>query len=312
MVAARDEGFLDDIRQVARGWRWGRRPLTPSDAEPFAPVAEKKEFPTEWARTPAVKALRGFLQRGVLKPVVWNEVSPLVEGLDNLEDLEAPVMFVSNHSSHLDASLILGSLPHGWRRKTAVGAAADYFFDTWYKSIGTAIFYNAFPIDRAGRGNQIPTARKLVDEGWNLVVFPEGTRSSDGWMQRFRHGASRLCIDLQMPAVPIGIRGASAAMPKGSAWPKAGRHPVTVRFGPPIYPEPGEDHRQFSRKLTQGVSQLIDEDRTTWWDAAKRAAAGTTPVASGPQGPKWLRTWEGSRPLARRGPKRAWPGRSSE
>jgi 1-acyl-sn-glycerol-3-phosphate acyltransferase len=299
--------ILREIREMARSFRWGRRPLVPSSAEPHAPAPEKKEFPTDWARTPLGNAAREFVQQGLMKPIYWNETAPKVEGLDNLEDIEAPVIFISNHSSHLDAGLILSALPHVWRRKTATGAAADYFFDTWWKSIGTAITYNAFPIDRGSRGRQIPTARRLLNDGWNLLVFPEGTRSPDGWVQRFRHGTSRLCIEMQVPAVPIGIRGAHAAMPKGRTWPRSGRLPVSVRFGTPIYPEPDEDHREFSRRLTQGVSQLLDEDRTSWFESVKRASEGKTPSASGPDGPNWLRVWEGARPLARSGKRRAWP-----
>jgi len=298
--------LYEDLKQVAQGWRWMRRPLTPRSAEPFMDEPERREFPTEWARTPAGKAAREVLQRTLMKSIYWNEVAPTVEGLDNLEGLKAPAIFVSNHSSHLDAGLILCTLPAEWRRKTATGAAADYFFDTWWKSVGTSLLYNAFPIDRGGRRQQIPTARRLLEEGWNLLVFPEGTRTSDGWMQRFRHGTARLAIQVGVPVVPIGITGAYAAMPKGSSWPKPGRPPVLVRYGEPLHPAEGEDHRQLSRQMTEAVWRLIDEDRTTWWESLTRAAHGETPAPSGPQGPKWLRVWEGSKSPLRRGPRRAW------
>ena len=63
--------------------------------------------------------------------------------------------------------------------------------------------------------------------------------------------------------IPIGITGAHAAMPKGSSWPKGGRPPVFIRFGEAVHPQPGEAHNDFSRRMTQAVSQLLDEDRTT-------------------------------------------------
>jgi 1-acyl-sn-glycerol-3-phosphate acyltransferase len=53
---------------------------------------------------------------------------------------------VSNHSSHLDAPLVLCSLPDAWRERTAVGAAADYFFDVWWRASATALVFNAFPV----------------------------------------------------------------------------------------------------------------------------------------------------------------------
>lgn len=301
--------LLDDIRELAKGWRWTHRSLVPRSAEKFQPEYEKKEFPTAWARTDTARAARDVFHRAILKPVVFSETSPEIGGLDNLEGLKGPVMFVSNHSSHIDASLILASLPPNWRDRTAVGAAADYFFDHWWKSISTAFVYNAFPIDRVKRGAAISTARRLIDDGWSLVVFPEGTRSRDGWMQRFRHGAARLCIESQIPAVPIGIRGVHAAYPTGNKWVRAGRLPVSIRFGEAIRPQPDEDHRGFSRRMTQSVARLIDEDRTTWFESIQREARGETPLPSGPDGPKWQRIWEGSRPLPRRGSERAWSAR---
>jgi 1-acyl-sn-glycerol-3-phosphate acyltransferase len=304
-----------EIEAVAKGWRWGRRPLVPESAKAFAPVKEPREFPTAWARTPAAKATREGIQRYLLRPVVWNETRPQVHGLEHLEAMQGPVMLVSNHASHLDAPLVLCSLPRDRAKKTAVGAAADYFFDVWWRSAATALVFNAFPIERAGSRKGTGTARKLVEEGWSLLVFPEGTRSRDGWMQRFRHGASRLAIELELPVVPIAIRGAYAAMPRGRGWPRRGRFPVSVRYGRPIFPEPGEDFRALSRRIFDGVSQLMDEDRTTWWEAQKRAAAGTTPSPFGPQGARWRRIWESTRPVqtggTRRagGRRRAWPRR---
>jgi 1-acyl-sn-glycerol-3-phosphate acyltransferase len=299
----------DDLRQLARGWRWGKRPLIPRSAEPFAPVPEPKEFPTGWARTPAAKATRALFQRYVLKPVVWNETRVRVEGLDVLDTVRPPVLFVSNHSSHLDAPLVLCSLPREWAERTAVGAAADYFFDVWWRAASTALVFNAFPIERAGSRKSTGTARQLVEEGWNLVVFPEGTRSRDGWVQRFRHGAARLAVELELPIVPIAIRGSYSAMPRGAGWPRKGRFPISVRYGEPIVPGDDEDFRTLSARMFQSLSRLWDEDRTTWWEALKRESAGETPQPSGPEAAQWRRVWEATRPIATGAPSRAWDRR---
>ena len=120
---------------------------------------------------------------------------------------------------------------------------------------------------------------------------PRGTRSTDGWLQRFRHGTSRLALDMKMPVVPIAIVGAYAAMPKGRSWPRRGRPPIRVRYGRPIEPREGETHQQLSLRMQQGVAELFDEDRTSWWEAARRAAKDETPSLAGPVGPGWLRTW---------------------
>jgi 1-acyl-sn-glycerol-3-phosphate acyltransferase len=300
-------GARDGLKEMARGFRWGRRPLVPRSAEPYAEEDYDEGFPTDWARTEAGVLARQGILKGIMTPIVKTELSLRVHGLDKLRGVEGPVLFFSNHSSHLDATLIMCTLPERWQRKTAVGAARDYFFDVWWRQAFTALVYGAFPIDRKrGARGAIDKARELVREGWSIVVFPEGTRSMDGHMQRFRHGSARLGLELGIGLVPIAIIGAHQAMPKGAFWPRAGRPPVTVRYGDVITPDPGETHQQLSLRMQQAVMQLFDEDRTSWWEALKRAERDETPSLGGPAGPAWRRIWEGSRPVARRGRPKAW------
>ena len=297
----------DELKELAKGFRWGRRPLVPRSAEPFAEPREDVGFPTDWARTKAAVAARRVILKVGMHPIVTTELSFRVYGTDLLDGVPGPVIFYSNHTSHLDATLIMCSLPEHWQKKTAVGAARDYFFDVWWRQAFTALVYGGFPIDR-GRGGSgaIDKARELVDEGWSIVVFPEGTRSQDGHMQRFRHGASRLAIELGVGVVPIAIVGAYQAMPKGRFWPKAGRPVVTMRYGSPLYPEEGETHQSLSTRMQQAVMALFDEDRTNWFEATARAERGETPSLAGPVGASWRRTWEGSRPVPRRGRPKTW------
>jgi 1-acyl-sn-glycerol-3-phosphate acyltransferase len=237
---------------------------------------------------------------------VWTETEPTVEGLDHLDSLRPPVMLVANHSSHMDTPLILCSLPKAWRERTAVAAAADYFFDVWWRAATTALVFNTFPIERTGGKRATATARELVTDGWNLLVYPEGTRSKDGWLGRWRHGAARLCIEYGIPAVPIVLRGTYSAMPRGRSWPLKGRLPLSVRFGPALYPQEGEDFRSLSRRMQQAMARLWDEDATNWYRSLRREAEGSTPSLTGPVAPRWRRVWEASRPLPRRGKPKVW------
>ncbi len=298
--------LLNEIADVAKGWRWGRRTMTPRSAMESTPPPKIWSYPTDWARTEAGRIARDVILDAALKPIIWNETTPEVFGLDNLEGVKGPVMFISNHSSHLDASIVLTTLPRSWRDKTATAAAKDYFFDVWWRSAFTALVYAGFPVERGAGEKATAKAKELIREGWNIIVFPEGTRSTDGWLQRFRHGTSRLALEMKMPVVPIAIVGAYAAMPKGRSWPRKGRPPIRVRYGRPIVPRDRETHQQLSLRMQQGVSELFDEDRTTWWEAARRAAKNGTPSLAGPVGPGWLRTWEGSRPIQRSGKPPAW------
>jgi 1-acyl-sn-glycerol-3-phosphate acyltransferase len=284
-------GGVDDVRTMARGWRWGRRSMVPRSAEQFVERKESPVFPTAWSRRKPARVARELVQKGALEPLFQSQVRPHVEGLDVLDRVDGPVIFVANHASHLDTPLILLSLPDEWRRRTAVAAAADYFFDTWWRAVGSALAFNTMPIERRG-GSLASTPGTILQEGWSLVVFPEGTRSVDGWLGKFMAGAAWLAVEHQVPVVPVAHRGTFAAMPRGQNWPSRGRPDVTVRFGEPMRPLPGESARDFAPRVRDAVAVLLDEERTTWWEARSRAAAGRTPDPAGPQVAQWRRVWE--------------------
>src|SRR6187551_3860772 len=117
-------------------------------------------------------------------------VTVTVLGRENLETVRGPYVAVSNHTSHLDAPLIIGALPRKLSRYVAAGAAADYFFDVWWRRGLTALFFNAFPVDRSGSNPRSVSAKSLLERGVPLLVFPEGTRSKTGEMGRFKPGAA--------------------------------------------------------------------------------------------------------------------------
>lgn len=283
-------GLRADLAQAARGWRWGRRPLVPRSAEPWAPPREDKLFPSSWSRTQPARAVREVLQKGALEPALRSSVDVRVNGLDVLESLTGPVVFVANHTSHLDTPLILCTVPERIRRRTAVAAAADYFFDTWWRATASCLIFNVFPIERRSSTLSAKPADLLTD-GWNILIFPEGTRSVDGWAQPFKLAPAFIAFHAQVPVIPISIRGSFAAMPRGRSWPVPGRRRVTVRYGEPISALEGETVREFGPRVEAAVAQLADEDSSTWWQAARRAAQTETPSLAGPQASSWRRRW---------------------
>src|SRR6187431_3213196 len=124
-----------------------------------------------------VAAVRFVAQRGLLKPLVWILVKVSTHGTENLKQLNAPFIVVANHSSHLDAPLIIGWLPRRLSRYLAAGAAADYFFDVQWRKWLTTLFFNAFAIERNGEGKRGGSSRALLERDVPLLIFPEGGRS---------------------------------------------------------------------------------------------------------------------------------------
>src|SRR5438093_7507898 len=130
-------GVRDELKTMAEGFRWGRRPMVPRSAEPFRKEKIERVVPTDWARTDAGVAARQAILKGLMKPLLHNELALRVFGTEVLQGAQGPLIFFSNHTSHLDATLIMTSLPDEWQKKTAVGAAKDYFFDVWWRQAFT-------------------------------------------------------------------------------------------------------------------------------------------------------------------------------
>ncbi|MFN2538387.1 MAG: lysophospholipid acyltransferase family protein, partial [Mycobacteriales bacterium] len=229
------------------------RPV-PGSALPHRPhAAPPKEPSTDWARTSFVRAVRAVVQKTGLTPLVHSQVRLQVTGIEAcLEALEQGAVVVMNHASHLDTAALLTALPASVREHTAVAAAADYFFDSWWRGTGTAIAFGTVPIERHG-GHPSSTPGRLLEDGWTLVVFPEGTRSHDGWTAPFRVGAAHLALQAGVPIVPVAVRGSFVAMPRGRSWPAPGRPRVHLAFGQPLRARADEAPRGLAARCEQEV-----------------------------------------------------------
>ena len=202
---------------------------------------------------------RWVAQRVLLGGVIRSVVTVRILGRERLTDLHGAFVVVANHTSHLDAPLIFTTLPRRLARYLSAGAAADYFFDVRWRKGLTSLFFNAFPIHRAGINRPASEARALLARGVPLLVFPEGTRSRTGRIGTFKAGAAALANQSNVPVLPVAIIGAHYAHPRGSKWPKAGRPPVAVVFGEPLFAKAGETAPDYMRRVRGEVQRLHDE-----------------------------------------------------
>jgi 1-acyl-sn-glycerol-3-phosphate acyltransferase len=202
-----------------------------------------------WARSTLACAVREGILSLVLHPLMLLYTRRTVTGHEHLAGLERPVLFVANHSSHMDTPLILRALPWSWRRRTAVAAAADYFYTRPVLAGTVSLAFNTVPVERKGE-RVVPGAEnlldRLLDQRWSLLVFAEGTRSRDGVVGRLRSGAAVLAAQHDLAIVPVHVSGTHATMPVGRSWmtrsPGGGRREVKVAFGPAIRPA-ADEHR---------------------------------------------------------------------
>ena len=231
------------------------------DPHPSAPPAESAELTAAHYTQPVRRILRRIVQgiffRGLVNRTITRTtvVDPAAFGV------KGTCVVVANHSSHLDAPLVMSGVPRYISRDLATGVAADYFFTTWYKKFFTQLVFNAFPVDRRGEGANRGLSKKLLAAGVPLLIFPEGTRSKTGKMAPFQVGAASLALSTQVPVVPVALIGAHEAMPRGANWPRRGRPPVVVAVGAPLRARGNENTTAFNERIESAVRALYAANR---------------------------------------------------
>lgn len=270
------------------------------------------DYDTDWARRLPARMGRAALRSTLLRATVAALASPEIRGLDRLDPWrdhgdDSPLIFAANHHSHIDTPVLLTSIPEPWRDRIFVGAAADYFFRNRLTSVLSAFTIGAIPIERTRVSRRsADRAAELLDDGWSMLIFPEGGRSPDGWGQPFRGGAAYLSLRCGVPVVPIHMAGTSRILRKGKTRPTPST--ATINVGAPLLPQDGEDSRRLAARIEQSVAELADESATDWFSARRRAYAGTTPSLTGPDTPSWRRAWAlGDPSRRRRRARRRWP-----
>lgn len=174
---------------------------------------------------------------------------------------EPPFVMIGNHASHLDALTLAAALPWRMADRACPLAAGDTFFTSTVTAAFAAYFVNALPIRRKGTtADDLAILRvRLAEDGLVLILFPEGTRSRDGVMARFRAGIGAFVAGSAVPVVPCFLDGAFAALPPHRRWPRPVR--LSLAIGPAL---------QFAD---------LPNDRTGWAEVARRCEAAVRALA---------------------------------
>jgi long-chain acyl-CoA synthetase len=149
-------------------------------------------------------------------------------------------------------------------KRFAALAAADYFFDTPVKRAFFGNFTNLIPMDRRGSVRKsLRAAATALSRGYNVLIFPEGTRSRDGVMAPFKPTAGYLALHCGVDVLPVYLHGTHQALAKGELVPR--RADLRVAIGRPI---PVEELRRLTAELPKGRAH---EAATRVMEAAVRA-----------------------------------------
>ena len=212
-------------------------------------------YDTSWAKSWWARGLRSIGVWGFMKPSIGVYGTPKVLGADKLTKTNGPVVFVANHHSHSDTTILLATIPAKFRSRLSIAAGADYFFPNRFGSMLSALFIGAIPIDREKVSKlSISNAKKALESGDNLLIFPSGSRSPEGELTNHKPGAAFIAQKARVPIVPIYISGTGKVLPKGKNWPtKAQCHVV---FGDPILPTRHDDPRQLAKEAQASIERL--------------------------------------------------------
>jgi long-chain acyl-CoA synthetase len=172
------------------------------------------------------------------------------EGREHIPD--TPCIIAPNHQSCIDGLLVAAGLKNELMKRTCFYAKAKHLQNRWLRFLADR--NNVVVMDiHADVRQSIQKVATLLNSGRNVIIFPEGTRTLDGALGEFKKTFAILSKELNVPVVPVAIRGAFEALPSGSILPRPFRR-IQVRFQPPVFPE---EHNYDS--LKDLVRQRVEE-----------------------------------------------------
>lgn len=191
----------------------------------------------------------------------WLALCPVkVRGREHIDQKKSYV-FVANHQGAFDIFLIYGFLgvPIKWVMKAGIGKIP--FVGAACRAAGF-IFVDNSTLKAAAQS--LKDAEKSLGKGASIAVFPEGSRTYDGKMIRFKKGAYQMAADQQLPIVPITLNGPYHVLPIGSL--NVHRHRMEMVIHPPIYIEGMDVSNKGLQKIADQTQSII---ATALWDEFK-------------------------------------------
>ena len=223
-------------------------------------------WPQNWVTT----AARLAVYYSLAWPATYLLAAPRIQGRENLRGLPGPVLVVSNHVTYLDIAWLLPALPARFRNRLATAMGGERLARMRRPSSSLSLFerflehlryllalslFNVFPLpQQSGFLQSFSFAGDLADRGWNVLVFPEGKTTEDGNISPFRSGIGLLARQLNLPIVPIYLRGLFDLKQHERISARPGHVQVTI--GAPLYIAPDQNANEIARELEHRVREL--------------------------------------------------------
>jgi long-chain acyl-CoA synthetase len=222
-----------------------------------------------WTRLLPVRLARRAIEECLMIPFIRFYARPRIAGLEHLRDARPPCLLVANHRSYMDTGLFKATLPRALRGRIAPGMTTRYHrvfygeaeggparhMKEWTQVRLVEFFFNAWPLpETAGLRASLAYAGELMDEGFSILIFPEGRHVPGPDMEPFRKGIGIFARELRAPVVPAFIEGTAQVLPDGRYWPRFGRTRLVI--GPPLAIDPGTDAAVATAQIEAAVLRL--------------------------------------------------------
>src|SRR5579864_5920283 len=266
---------IEDRYQVDLRDREFSQVKTVADLEDLVKKSAAKSRPVDypyspWAQRWPVTWIRLLVYYLLVWPATMIMARPKIIGRERLKNFRGPALVISNHVSRADIGFILKALPMRLRHRLAPAMLGEmlrdmrhppgewFFLRRWYARLRyvlvTALF-NVFSLpQRAAYQESFQYAGRLADQGYNVLIFPEGRRTQTGEMAEFRKGIGLLATRLNLPVIPMRIDGLFGLKAKRQRFAKPGT--VQVRIGEPVRFEGTDDPEEIAKRL-QGIVENL-------------------------------------------------------
>ena len=195
----------------------------------------------------------------IVKRVVTLFLTPYIKDVNGLENIPKTKNFIVavNHASYIDHLMISTTIVNYLNKKVHYLAKKEHF-----KSLPERLWHNyagAIPIDRGSGGkNALKTAIKYLKNGKIIGIYPEGTRTLTGKLQKAKTGVARLALGAKVPVLPVGLIGTFKILPKGKIIPN--KKKAIINIGKLIYFDKyykKENNKKILRLVTDNIMKKI-------------------------------------------------------
>ncbi|MGA2652736.1 MAG: AMP-binding protein [Terracidiphilus sp.] len=247
------------------------------EATPFVPAPAATYLYPHWPWWFPMRWLRSAFGEAVIHPLTWLLAKPAVAGKVDESNTGEPMLIVANHVTAYDAALLLYALPGRMRRRVAIAMSGEMLEDFRHfrnpdaglkyghfnlfgpiSYLLVTAFFNVFPLPRL-RDFQSSFAHtgEALDRGFNVLVFPEGARSPEAKMAKFRPGIGLLTKQSGAAVLPMALRGLGELKAKRLSWFRSGR--LEVHIGTPIRFSALEPEAAIAARLQAEVEKLLTD-----------------------------------------------------